>query len=363
MGTGNRAEAFIASQKGTQQTDQVTEPAADASTKTEVVDPTAQTAAPDTSAETTDTPVSQDTETQETEKPPEETAPGEGEEVKTTEDNVAPEDTELDDETLKSLWDGYGDKFMEQESFKDRVAKLVSEQVQDQVRTQTRAQEGQSEVQRVVEQGMQAVDRLKLFAENAGTELKKASEEKEFSAEVNAEKYKQDLFDYGQAIVAEVGSRYDGAIQTSIEDNLKKFPPLSESQQTEFFKIVETAQRMELDRQQAPNSKAFFISAVTSFLVDRALETGAVKGQEQTAKTTEARRKVAEQTAVKKAAAKMAKDRGDLPPKSTTAAPETRPQSGQYNSDYYRGLKREGKHVEAQAYVDQFGRGVPVVAP
>ena len=359
----DRADEFIASQKGGDQgtEQQVTNPDASASTETEVVDPAAQKSAPDTSVENEETPVGQDTETQVEQT--EETAPGEGEETEKTEDNVAPEDQELDDATLGTLWDAYGDKFMEQESFKERVAKEVSEQVQDQVRTQTRTQQGQTEAQRVIEDGKQAVDGLTTFAENAVTQLQKASKEEEFSADsIKPEAFRQDLFKYGQAIVAEVGSRYDGAIQTSIEDNLKKFPPLSESQQQEFFKIVETAQRMELDTSQAPQSKAYFISAVTAFLVDRALETGATKGQEQTVKRTEAKRKVADQAAVKKAAAKLTKDRGNLPPKGTAATPEARAPGGAYSSEHYRGLKKAGKHEEAQAYVDTYGRGQAVVA-
>lgn len=359
----DRVEEFIASQKTAQGTEQPpTGEPVDASTDQGAVDPAAQTqdTAPDTSADTTETPTVQDTETQETE----ETAPGDGETTEGAEDNVATEDLELDDESLGTLWDAYGDKFMEQKGFKDRVSKLVSEQVQDQVRTQTRTQQGQTEVARMVEQGKQAVDGLTKFAADAEGELRKATAEQEFSADaIKPDVFRQNLFNYGQAIVAEVGSRYDGAIQTSIEDSLGKFPPLSESQQSEFMKIIETAQRMEMDTQQAPNSKAFFVSSAISFLVDRALEAGAIKGQEQTTKQTEAKRKVSEQAAVKKAAAKLSKDRGNLPPKSTTATPEPRPQSGQYNSDYYRGLKREGKYAEAQAYVDQFGRGVPVVAP
>lgn len=325
----------------------------------QVTDPTAQQAALDTSQASTEAPVSADS-TQDTV-----AAPSEGDQVQAGEDNVAADDADLDDETINALAEAYGDRLLGSEKIQERLRGIVQQQVQEQVRQRTRSLEGQDEVSQMITRGKTAVDSINQLAATARDELHKAASDQTFSAEVfKPEALMQHLSDYGQAIVAELGSRYDGAIQESLEQNLGRLPALSDAQQQEFLQIVSQAQRMELDPRQAANSKAYFISAVTGFLVNRAYEAGAVAARDQLVKDTAAKRKLTEKAVVNKAAAQIAKTRGNIPPKTPASAPaESRAPTGNYDSDYYRQLKKEGKHSEAQAYVNQFGRGRVTVTP
>ncbi len=165
-------------------------------------------------------------------------------------------------------------------------------------------------------------------------------------------------------MVAELTQRYDNAFTSGVQNVLNRMPELTADQQGEIGKIVEQAKRMEGDPEQAAASKQFFTGAVLEFLFDAALAEGATQERTRLTELGQSRKTIADSTAVKAAAAKIVKSRGNPPPETpggTVPAAGGAP-SGEYNSDYYRGLKKEGKHAEAAAYVDQYGRGKVNVA-
>lgn len=285
--------------------------------------------------------------TEETTAPPEgeEPAPeeGEGEEV--------PED--LDDETTDALIDAYGDKFLASKKLSDRINRMVQTQVEQQVAERTRTLETQGEVANLIERGRRAVTGLTSLAQNAKAELDKAAEGTEFNANVFDPKVFMDhLSDYGQAIVAQVAGRYDGAIQSSIEYMLtQRLPELTDEQAQEFLGIVQTASRMDGDPKQRSNAKAYFVGASMNFLIDRALEMGAAMETERLSKKTTAAEKIAKSTAIKAAAAKLAKDKA--PPATPANLPQQGAPTGAFDREYYRKLKATDPQ-KAQDYVQQY---------
>ena len=317
-------------------------------------DTTTQGTALDTSTEATEgqvEPGTEETPTAQTETP----------EDADSEDNVA----DLDDDTLDALAELYGDKFLQSKTLKQRIDKAIEQQVQEQVNRQQRALQGQTEVERLISQGKQAVDKMAQFAQAAKTELDKASRDEEFSAEVfNPQSFMTELSSYGTAIVAEVSSRYDAAIQDTLQEVLSsKLPPLSSDNQGEILKIVGTAERMEGDPRQAPNAKGYFVSAIVGFLVDRALEAGAIVERERLGKRGTVSKKIADANAIKTAAAKITKNRGNPPPKTPAAeVASSNAHLTTYDSEHYRKLKKEDPQ-KAQEYVDSFGRGRVSIAP
>ena len=160
-------------------------------------------------------------------------------------------------------------------------------------------------------------------------------------------------------MVAEITERYDTGFTVAVQGVLDQMPDLTPDQLGEIGKIVDTAKRMEGDPKQAAASKGYFTSSVLSFLYTSALEAGATQERARLIEVGKERKTISESAAVKQAAAKIVKARGNVPPKTpgeTAPVVEGAP-TGAYDSDYYRGLKKDGKHAEAAAYVDTFGRG------
>ena len=309
-------------------------------------DPSAQVPASDeTPSDADETPVSEDT----GEETP--TASGEGEEAAEDEGQLA----DLDDETLEALADVYGDRFLKSKTLQDRIDRAIQSQVERRVRDHVQTTDQQDEVTQLVEKGKYAVNSLAALAEGAKAELSKAAQAQDFSAEVfDPRTFMGHLSDYGQSIVAEVSLRYDRALQGMIANTLAKVPTLTEAQTQEFRDILQTATRMENDQRQAPQAKNYFVASVTGFLLDRAFEAGAVAERARLTKQSNVGKKIADANAVKAAKAKLAAE-GNVAPRAPAGTPvSTKAPTGAYDSAYYRTLKRDGKHEEAQRYVDRF---------
>lgn len=385
MPEGNRTDAFVAFQRNKAQEASAAKPAdpvaptpTDApaapegtvpaptgepsETPTDPVVPTKDTSTPKPAEPTADP--STEPKIEGTDKPTvEATASGEEPAASEGEDN-----TELDDDTLAALATMYPDKLLATEGLKATVDKRVQDEVETQLRTTASQQDNATRVQEVIDQGKAAATRMGQLAEAANEMQTKAAAIEESGIEgtaFDAKEFKDNLTNYGAAVVAELTQRYDNAFTSGVQGVLNRMPELTADQQGEIGKIVETAKRMEGDPEQAAASKQFFTGAVLEFLHDAALEIGANQERSKLLELGKNSKLISESTAVKAAAARIVKNRGNPPPATpgpTAVTVEGAP-SGEYNSDYYRGLKKEGKHAEAQAYVDTFGRGQVRVAP
>ena len=369
----NRTDAFVAFQRNKAQADSAVAPtptdapapAPEATPASDVtpdpVVPTEDTSTPEPAATTddpsTELPAGDD-------KPADATAEGEAPADGEGEDN-----TELDDETLAALAKMYPEKLLASPELQATVDKRVQDEVETQLRTTSSNQENATRVQELIDQGKAAATRMGQQANAANALIAKAAAIEDSGLETDgvsfdADSFKSDLTNYGAAVVAELTQRYDNAFTSGVQAVLNRMPELTADQQGEIGKIVEQAKRMEGDPEQAAASKQFFTGAVLEFLFDAALDVGATQERTRLGELGQSRKTIADSTAVKAAAAKIAKSRGNPPPETpggTVPAAGGAP-SGEYSSDYYRGLKKEGKHAEAAAYVDNFGRGKVSIA-
>ena len=377
MPEDSRTNAFVAFQRNKAQ--EASKPAAtpDAPTPTDAptVEATpaapASDATPDPVVPTTDTP--NPTPAEPTADPSTEPTPegSDAPKVEATAEGEVPADGEgganepdLDDDTLAALAKMYPDKLLATEGLKATVDKRVQEEVETKLRTTSANTENATRVQELIDQGKSAATRMGQQATKANELIAQAKAIENSGLETDgvsfdAEEFKADLTNYGAAVVAELTQRYDNAFTTGVQQVLNRMPELTADQQGEIGKIVEQAKRMEGDPEQAALSKQFFTGAVLEFLFDAALDVGATQERTRLVEIGQNRKQISESAAVKQAAAKIVKSRGNPPPDApggTVPAAGGTP-SGEYNSDHYRGLKKEGKHAEAAAYVDQFGRG------
>lgn len=271
-----------------------------------------------------------------------EAAPVEAEGAEVSED--------LDDDTASALFEAYGPKLFATKAAQEQISRMVQDQVAQQVTERTRNLETQGEVANLIERGRRAVTGLTGLAQSAKAELDKASAGEEFNAKVfEPNAFMGHLSDYGQAIVAEVAGRYDGAIQSSIEYTLtQRLPELSDDQAQQFLGIVQQAQRMDGDPKQRANAKAYFVGASVDFLIDRAMEVGMGMERERVSKQSTAAEKIAKSNAIKAATAKIAKDKA--PPPTPGNLPVSSAPIGGFDREHYRKLKAEDPQ-KAQDYV------------
>lgn len=275
---------------------------------------------------------------------------------------------ELPDDVIEELGQAYKDKLLSSQAFKDEVAKRVKQQVDQQVTEAVRGREQDAEVEALIEQGKQAVNGITSLAEAAKRELEKAKRgEEEFSTEVlDPAALAAHLRNYGSAIVADVARTYDKAIEEGFLGILQeKLPPLTPEQAGDLEQIVTTARRMEGDPRQSKQAKAYFQRELLGFVFQRAHDAGRVFERDQSGKKSSLAKRITDGNAVKAAQAKLAAQRGDPPPKAPAGKPanDAAAPSGPYDSEYYRQLKRDGRHDDAQAYITQFAqrRGVPAL--
>ncbi len=372
-----RVDAFVAFQRNKAQADSAVAPtptdapATDPAPGPPAVEP-ASDATPDPVVPTTDTSTPKPAAT--TNDPSTELPAGDDKPADATAEGEAPakgegeDNTELDDDTLAALAQMYPEKLLATQELKATVDKRVQDEVETQLRTTSANQENATRVEELIDQGRQAATRMGQQANAANELIAKAAAIENSGLETDgvsfdAASFKSDLTNYGAAVVAELTQRYDNAFTSGVQAVLNRMPELTADQQGEIGKIVEQAKRMEGDPEQAAASKQFFTGAVLEFLFDAALDVGATQERSRLVEIGQNRKTIADSTAVKAAAAKIVKSRGNPPPNTpggTTPAAGGAP-GGEYSSDYYRGLKKAGKHAEAAAYVDTYGRGTVAV--
>lgn len=278
----------------------------------------------------------------------EETAPDEGEEK-------VPSEVELSSDDLKALWETYGDKIRDLDTVKESLGKEADTKAQRQAADQQRITEQRLEVDRLVQDGTQAVNGIFSALESASQELGKANRDEEFNAAVlNPQEFQQNFDTYTRAVVAELRGRYTTAIDRTVLSALNDLPTLTDGQISELQSIVDTAYRMEGDPRQAPEAAYFATNKLVNFLLERTREAAfteeRTRGQSREAVT----KKVAEQNAIKAAAAKLAAERKKVPPKAPADAKTST--DGDISEEAYDRAVAAGDHGQAQRIVDQMSR-------
>ena len=360
-----RGNSFIARQRAKQSTAETPTESSDSVTPTQPVegnvDPTAQTADPPPAEDvvaaeppaqgTDDVPVSDDGEPAPvTEEPPATPTAPEG---------------ELDDDTIKTLAEAYGEKFFATEQFQKRVDDAVKQQVQRQTDDYRQQQREQGEIAELLERGETAVNGMFDMIKTAQNELGRSVSEEDYTPPqggvLNVETFEQHLEDYGVAVLAEADGRYLRSLDKAVLDSIRTLPTLSDEHMGQVQTILNNAARIRDDPNQGvAMGFAYSSSALVSFLVERAREQGVAEERTRAQSRQTVARKLTDSATTKAAAAKLAAERGNTPPaEPTDAKGET---LGAPSQALYERLKREGKHDEAQRVVDVMARQAAQIA-
>ena len=276
-----------------------------------------------------------------------------------------PDSGELDDETIKTLAEAYGDKIFGTESFQKRVEEAVKQQVERQTDDYRRQQREQEEVAELLERGDSAVNGMFDLLKTARDELGRAVSEEDYTPPqggiLDADTFGQHLEDYGVAVLAEADGRYLRSLDQAVLNAIRVLPPLSDEHTAEVQTILNNASRIRDDPNQGVAAGfAYSSAALVSFLVERAREQGIADERTRVQSRQSVARKLTDAATTKAAAAKLAATRGNTPPaEPTDAKGET---LGTPSQALYERLKREGKHTEAQRVVDQMARQAATIA-
>lgn len=352
----SRREAFVKYQMEQQASEDSTDtnPGEDGTPDTEVKEEeeTAQASTEGSDEDVAEDAQDEGTETTDEDKPSdEETAPGEGEA------DAAPK-TELNADDLKSLWDAYGDQLLELDSAKERLEKEVSTKAQRSAAEQQRIVEQRTEVDRLIQEGTDAVNNIFGLLESASTELGKAGRDEEFNqAVLNPQEFEKHFNTYTRAVVAELRGRYTTALDRTILNALNDLPTLTDDQLGELQGIVNNAYRMEGDTRQAPEAAFYATNNLVNFLLARTRESAITEERTRAQSREAVTKKVTEQAAIKAAAAKLAAQRKNVPPKGTPNAKDST--DGEVSEDAYDRAIAAGDHDRAQRIVDQLARRMP----
>ena len=295
-------------------------------------------------------------------------APPEGEPAPEVEEPPATptaEPGELDDDTLKTLAEAYGDKLFTTEAFQKRVDEAVKQQVARQTDDYRRQQREQDEVAELLERGEGAVTGMFDMIKTARDELGRAVSEEDYTPPtggvLNDEAFGQHLENYGVAVLAEADGRYLRSLDGAVLNAIRRLPALSDEQSGEVQTILNNATRIRDDPNQGIAAGFSYLSgALISFLVERARDQGVAEERTRVQSRQTVARKLTDSATTKAAAAKLAAERGNTPPSEPTDAKgET---LGAPSQALYERLKREGKHDEAQRVVDQMARQAATIA-
>src|SRR3990170_3134315 len=322
-------------------------------TDRETVDTTTQPDAltPPPSTESPETPATTDTA---------ETAPDSAEEGESADEADTTEEPrvtdELDDETLSTLAEAYGDRLLATEQLREQVNRAVSKEVERQVRRTLREREVESQSGDLISVEQAAAQEINRIFSSARSELDKASKGEDFDAAVfNTESLAKHLGSYGSAAQSRAERQVDAAIEGAWDDVFSgdSLPVLSDDQAEELSGITETFNRMRGDPKQSERARSFLFSSLFKFVADRAIETGAVKERERVEKARSASEKIAGKNAIAAAKAKIEKER--TPPATPKSSP-TEPSVGNLSDEAYAKAKAAGDFAKAQAIVDARAR-------
>ena len=222
-----------------------------------------------------------------------------------------------------------------------------------------RTQQESAEITTLLQQGEQAVRGMFDMLESAQSELGKAAREEDFTSDgiLDANAFGQHVQDYGRAVVAEVEGRYNRGIDRVVVDTLKQLPTLSDEQVAEIQIIVNNGTRMRNDPQQAQNAFYYVTSSLFGFLLNRVRDSAQTEERARTQARPAVVKKITDAVAAKAAAAKLAAQRGNEPPKTP---PDVKSEgvNEEISEERYDQLEKEGRHKEAQEIVNKMARGV-----
>jgi hypothetical protein len=266
--------------------------------------------------------------------------------------------TELDDETLAKLAEGYKERLLATPEFQKSMEDLVRQQVERQGQEYQHQAQNEAREAALLQQGEAAVDKLFAMFEAAQTELGKAAREEEYTPQdglLDVEQLETHLKSYGTAVMKETDGRYHQMFDRAAMAQLATLPTLTDEQRTEIRTVLNNAKRIQEDPSQgAAAAFAYSSGPVLGFLLARAREQAVAEERQRVASRSTVAAKVTDSVATKAAAAKLAAERGNTAPNDPPGAKtETASANGAPSQALYEQLSREGKHDEAQRVVDK----------
>lgn len=270
------------------------------------------------------------------------------------EEDAAPKDAKSDDEPpieltkedLSAIYSAYKDDILASEDAQAHFQKLVQSEVDARMQERERRLDDQAKVQKVLQEGITARDRIASRLRTVANELGKASREEDFNPDVyNEQEQVQDVQTFTRALVLDQQLRWGSALDRSILGELRSLPELTPDQSSDLRRIIQVAQRMEGDPQQADDAPHYITSNLIKFLLDKHRE--AVLAEERTRRQAkgQAAKKVAVANAKKAAAAELAaKRKGTAPSTGKNTKKTTVPGA---NIEEYQRAKRDGRFADA----------------
>jgi hypothetical protein len=319
-------------------------------------DSTADLDTPEATPEDSDKPESEETPTEDTPVATEDTevsaeaAPDEAPVETPTEEEEA--DQELDDATLDALVDAYGERLRKTKGMETSIKTEVKAEVARQVQDYRSTTDSQSQIDQLINRGRSAAQHMHQLAEDAKTELGKASRNEEANPDVfNSQEFVSSLEQYGSATA--MYERH--VLETAAQDGFDKvfgdvLPGLSDEHAEELGTITNTVNRMRGDQNQFARADGYWMSELLNFVARRGMEHGAAQERTRVGSKKTVKESIARSNAVVAARAKIEADKG--PPR----APKSEPRQAvpEFSEDGYQKMKEAGDDAKTQEYVNRW---------
>lgn len=264
---------------------------------------------------------------------------------------------ELDDSTINSIVEVYGDKIFESPAFKDRADQHIKSQADRQIAAADASRNTQVEADKIIRQGETALNKITGHLEKVQGLNAQLDKVRSGEAEIDTlstlpildgAELKQALVAYGQATSATGTRSYENGLNSAFITTFsgEVLPGLTKNQAEEIKMITGTAARIQADPNQGEQpARTYLFANLFRFIAERGVELGATKERIM----TETKKSLAEKIAgknVQVAAVAKAKAEEQSPP----VAPESRPTEANTGAtlELYNKLKGEGKTAEAQ---------------
>ncbi len=275
----------------------------------------------------------------------------------TVDADATPSPIGLDDETLNTIAEVYGDKIIESPALKDRVSQSAKSQADKQIAAAEATRSSQVQTDKILQQGKEALDTVVGQIASAQTLSEQLGKVKSGDLEIDSVSLpadlsetalKQAMVSYGQATAASGIRSYESGLNSAFRTTFAGdvLPGLTKEQAEEIRKITATASRIENDPLQGEQvSKNYLFTNLFKFIAERGVEQGTTKEKNMSEKKRSLAEKIAGDN-VNVAAAAKAKAEEKSPP----VAPESRPAEADMGPsvEKYNQLKADGKTAEAQ---------------
>jgi hypothetical protein len=270
---------------------------------------------------------------------------------------------EISDDDLEALLDVLEPRLLEHPRVKKTLEERAKAEADRRFEERRKAELQALESEQLVLQGRTAVERLMEVYDKLHTNLKKALEGEDAEAiEVSRDELLSHLGAFGAAAVAETRKAYDDAFTTAFREAVQLTGEMNDDDRERVVKIVQTAARIAADPKQGQvPANTYLFTETIKFLTERAREAGRKEAEAEFLKRREALKKLAKDTPVKAAIAKITNARKKLPTKPTPSAPAS--SEDNISIEAYRAAKAAGDYEKADAIVQALaakGIGVPI---